>query len=71
MYYSIMPKNPKSNETTLHPNTSASDSLRTTIPKFIKDQFNLAKGDMVLWKISDSKRQLLSVELINLNNGER
>jgi antitoxin component of MazEF toxin-antitoxin module len=46
-----MPKNPRANQTILNPATSTGDSLRTTIPSFIKNQFKLQKGDSLEWKI--------------------
>jgi antitoxin component of MazEF toxin-antitoxin module len=46
-----MPKNPKANQTILNPATSTGDSLRTTIPSFIKNQFKLEKGDSLEWGI--------------------
>lgn len=46
-----MPKNPRANETILNPATSSGDSLRTTVPSFIKNQFNLQKGDSFEWLI--------------------
>lgn len=48
-----MAKNPKSNESVLHYATSAKTSLRTTIPSFIKDQFELEKGDKLQWIIEE------------------
>lgn len=46
-----MPKNPRANETILNPATSSGDSLRTTSTSFIKNQFNLQKGDSLEWII--------------------
>jgi antitoxin component of MazEF toxin-antitoxin module len=46
-----MPKNPRANQTILHPATSSGDSLRTTLPSFIKNQFKLEKGDSLEWSI--------------------
>ena len=46
-----MPKNPKSNQTILNPATSTGESLRTTIPSFIKNQFKIGKGDLLEWEI--------------------
>ncbi len=46
-----MPKNPKANQTILNPATSTGDSLRTTLPSFIKNQFGLQKGDSLEWSI--------------------
>jgi len=46
-----MPKNPRANQTILNPATSTGESLRTTLPSFIKNQFNLQKGDSLEWSI--------------------
>ncbi|GEM_PF-4509054 len=66
MYYSIMPKNAKSNETILHPNTKDSDSLRTTIPKFIIDSLDLSKGDKLVWdKCGSNHNPWLKVKIFS------
>jgi antitoxin component of MazEF toxin-antitoxin module len=46
-----MPKNPRANQTILNPATSTGESLRTTLPSFIKNQFGLQKGDLLEWSI--------------------
>ena len=38
-------------ESVLHPATSKSDSLRTTVPAYIVNQFDLKKGDKLSWGI--------------------
>jgi len=40
-------------ESVLHPATSKSNSLRTTVPAYIVNQFNLKKGDKLSWGIED------------------
>jgi len=55
-----MPKNSRADETILNLATSAGESLRTTIPSFIKYQFHLQKGDTLRWSID---RNRLIVEI--------
>ena len=50
-----MPKNQRSDESILNPATSKKRSLRTTVPAFIVDQFELKKGDVFRWKIDGTK----------------
>lgn len=40
-------------ESVLHPATSKSNSLRTTVPAYIVNQYNLKKGDKLSWGIED------------------
>jgi hypothetical protein len=47
-----MTKNSRSDESILNLATSKRRSLRTTVPSFIIDQFELKQGDKLQWKIS-------------------
>jgi antitoxin component of MazEF toxin-antitoxin module len=47
-----MSKNTRSDESILNLATSQRRSLRTTVPSFIVDQFELKQGDKLQWKIS-------------------
>ncbi|HDG63811.1 MAG TPA: AbrB family transcriptional regulator [Thermococcus sp.] len=38
-----------------------SQSLRTTVPKFIIDNFNLKEGDKLLWRIEARNNKLIVV----------
>jgi len=40
-------------ESVLHPATSKSNSLRTTVPAYIVNQFDLRKGDKLNWSIEN------------------
>ncbi len=40
-------------ESVLHHATSKSNSLRTTVPAYIVNQFNLKKGDIISWSIEN------------------
>ena len=46
-----MSKNQRSDESILSLATSKRRSLRTTVPAFIIDQFELKQGDKLQWKI--------------------
>jgi len=48
-----MAKYSRHDESVLHPATSKSNSLRTTVPAYIVNQFNLKKGDKLSWGIED------------------
>ena len=37
----------------VHPATSMSNSLRTTVPAYLVNQFNLKKGDKLSWGIEN------------------
>ena len=37
----------------VHPATSMSNSLRTTVPAYLVNQFNLKKGDKLTWGIEN------------------
>jgi len=50
-----MPKNPRADETILNLATSTGESLRTTIPSFIKYQFDLQRGDVLRWSIDGTR----------------
>jgi len=50
-----MSKNPRTDESILHLATSKRRSLRTTVPAFIIDQFELKQGDKLHWKIEGDK----------------
>lgn len=52
-YY--MTKNTRSDESILNLATSKRRSLRTTVPAFIMDQFELKQGDRFQWKIDGDK----------------
>ena len=56
----IMAKNARSDESILNLATSKRRSLRTTVPAFIIDQFELKEGDKLQWKIDGDK---LSIEM--------
>ena len=47
--------------TTLHPATSKSHSLRTTVPIGIARQFNLEEGDKLRWEIRSQDDQLVII----------
>ena len=57
-----MPKNERQNETKVNPATTTGDSLRTTIPKFIVDQFNIKPGTILVWKIKDETHIMVEVK---------
>jgi len=40
-------------ESVLHPATSMSNSLRTTVPAYLVNQFDLKKGDKLNWGIEN------------------
>ena len=40
-------------ESILHPATSKSNSLRTTVPAYIVNKFDLKKGDKLSWGIEN------------------
>jgi len=40
-------------ESVLHPATSKSNSLRTTVPAYLVNQFNLKKGDKLHWSLEN------------------
>jgi len=46
-----MAKYSRHDESVLHPATSKSNSLRTTVPAYIVNQFDLRKGDKLSWAI--------------------
>jgi len=48
-----MAKYSRHDESVLHPATSKSNSLRTTVPAYIVNQFNLKKGDKLSWGIEN------------------
>ena len=48
-----MAKSSRHGESVLHPATSKSNSLRTTVPVSIVNQFDLKKGDKLNWGIED------------------
>jgi len=50
-----MSKNQRSDESILSLATSKRRSLRTTVPSFIIDQFELKQGDRFQWKIEGGK----------------
>jgi hypothetical protein len=50
-----MTKNSRSDESILNLATSKRRSLRTTVPSFIVDQFELKQGDRLQWKIENGK----------------
>jgi len=50
-----MSKNPRTDESILNLATSKRRSLRTTVPAFIIDQFELKQGDKLQWKIDGDK----------------
>jgi hypothetical protein len=50
-----MTKNSRSDESILNLATSKRRSLRTTVPSFIIDQFELRQGDKLQWKIDGDK----------------
>ena len=50
-----MTKNARSDESILNLATSKRRSLRTTVPSFIIDQFELKQGDKLQWKIESGK----------------
>jgi hypothetical protein len=52
---SFMAKNQRSDESILNLATSKRRSLRTTVPSFIMDQFELKPGDSLRWKIDGDK----------------
>ena len=50
-----MSKNPRTDESILNLATSKRRSLRTTVPAFIIDHFELKQGDKLQWKIDGDK----------------
>ncbi|NCU33410.1 MAG: AbrB/MazE/SpoVT family DNA-binding domain-containing protein [Candidatus Moranbacteria bacterium] len=60
-----MAKNIRADESVLHPATSKSSSLRTTIPSFIVSQLELKKGDKFRWYI---EKGFLAIEVIHQEN---
>lgn len=56
-----MTRNSRANETIITSAASNSTSLRTTIPAFIKDQFELERRDRLRWII---KGEQLVIEII-------
>jgi antitoxin component of MazEF toxin-antitoxin module len=48
-----MAKYSRHDESVLHPATSKSNSLRTTVPAYIVNQFDLKKGDKISWSIEN------------------
>jgi len=48
-----MAKSSRHDESVLQPATSKSKSLRTTVPAFLVDQFDLKKGDKLSWAIEN------------------
>jgi len=50
-----MTKNTRSDESILNLATSKRRSLRTTVPSFIIDQFELKQGDKLQWRINGNK----------------
>ena len=48
-----MAKSSRHDESVLQPATSKSNSLRTTVPVSIVNQFDLKKGDKLNWGIED------------------
>jgi len=63
-----MAKNQRSDESILNLATSQRRSLRTTVPAFIVDQFDLKQGDTLRWKISGDK---LEIELKEVRGKDR
>lgn len=65
-----MGRNAKATESVLHPNSNKSNSLRTTIPKFIIDQLKLDSGDKVDWSIhGNGEGAWLKVKIVENNGG--
>lgn len=64
----LMAKNQRSDESILNLATSQRRSLRTTVPAFIVDQFDLKQGDTLRWKISGDK---LEIELKEVRGKDR
>lgn len=62
-----MARNPRANETIITLAASNSKSLRATIPAFIKDQFELEKGDRLRWSINGDR---LVIEIIKQEGGK-
>jgi len=58
-----MAKNKRQDESTLQMATSKSTSLRTTIPAFIVNQFDLKKGDTLRWAILNVEEETIKVFL--------
>ena len=48
-----MAKSSRHDESVLQPATSKSKSLRTTVPAFLANQFDLKKGDKISWSIEN------------------
>ena len=49
------------NQTILHPATSKSNSLRTTVPMFIINQFKLKQGDKLRWSFKAEEGKLVII----------
>ena len=48
-----MAKYSRHGESVLHPATSMSNSLRTTVPAYLVNQLDLKKGDKLSWGIEN------------------
>jgi bifunctional DNA-binding transcriptional regulator/antitoxin component of YhaV-PrlF toxin-antitoxin module len=48
-----MAKSSRPEESVLQPATSKSNSLRTTVPSYVVNQFSLKKGDKLQWVVVD------------------
>jgi hypothetical protein len=57
-----MTRNARADESVLHPASTNSFSLRTTIPSWVVAKFELKKGDKFRWHISD--KGYLAIEVI-------
>jgi len=49
----------------VHPATSMSNSLRTTVPAYLVNQFNLKKGDKLNWAIEN---EAVVIQVAKLGN---
>ena len=52
-------------ESVLHPATSMSNSLRTTVPAYIVNPFDLKKGDKLNWAIENGSVVIKVAKLEN------
>ena len=60
-----MPKNKRQDETTVQLANSKTRSMRTTIPMFIANQFELKKGDKLRWAVQDVEEKTFKIMIID------
>ena len=63
-----MAKYSRLDKSVLHPATSKSNSLRTTVPAYVVNQFSLKKGDKLQWAIADG---IVTIQKVKQENSVR